>query len=142
MLGIELKSLCIPAKLFNHRAVACTDGWWWWWLLMMLLLLVVVVCFSALCILGKYFVTEPHLSLHLPFCKEGCVGCFFVCVSREMFAVYFVWKMPCVQSPRLSSLLAASLKSACQAFGRCWWLGKGCMAQCQSECALAVKKLA
>lgn len=110
MLGIELKSLCIPAKLFNHRAVACTDGWWWWLLLMMLLLVVVVVCFSALCILGKYFVTEPHLSLHLPFCKEGCVGCFFVCVSREMFAVYFVWKMPCVQSPRLSSLLAGKPK--------------------------------
>lgn len=105
MLGIELKSLCVHAKLLNHWAGG--SG-------MIVVVVAPVVapalamglCFSALCILGKCFVTEPHPPPHFPSCKKGHVECSFVWVSREMFAVYFVWKMPCVQSHRLSSLLA------------------------------------
>lgn len=103
MVGPELKSLCLCAKLALQPLSHCSGMI----VLMLVLVIVLGLYFSALCILGKCFVTEPHPpTLPLPSCKEGCVGCSFVWVSWEMFAVYFVWKMPCVQSPRVSFLLA------------------------------------
>lgn len=103
MLGIKLKSLGILLSSSTSDPLLwhdCIDGW------LVLVVVVVGLCFSAPCILGKCSVTEPHPSPHLPFCQEGSVGCSFVRVSRGMLAVYFVWKMPCVQNPRLCSLLA------------------------------------